>query len=169
MLPFTIEISKNNHALITSPNTNISLTDFLRIPRQTSFHRYTRLPSLLCNIFLWFAFLSAVLVLQFGKDYFNLTIRIIFALIMLLIILLCYIFILVESNGCLEQSLLQKPIQIALIKRELGLLQRTCKLTSYLTLTATNYYNSLRRKYVDYEVVKLSKDRRWISFVLLGI
>lgn len=155
MLPFTIEIPKNNHALITSPNTNISLTDFLQIPRQSSFHRYTRLPSLLCNIFLWFAFLSAILVLQFGKDYFTLAIRIIFALIMLLIILLCYIFILFESNGCMEQILLQKPIQIALIKRELGLLQKTCKLTSYLTLIATNYYNSFRRKYVDYQVLKI--------------
>ena len=170
MLPFTILIQqKNHHALITSPNTNISLTDFLQIPRQSSFHRYTRVPSLICNIFLWLAFLSAIIVLQFGKDYFTLTIRIVFGLIMLLIILLCYVFILLESNGCLEQSLLQKPIQIALIKRELGLLQKTCKLTTRLVLTATNYYNSFRRKYFDYQEYDQSMCVRLQSFFYRNI
>lgn len=169
MLPFTILIQNNHHALITSPNTNISLTDFLQKPCQSSFHRYTRLPSLICNIFLWLAFLSTILVLQFGKDYFTLAIRIVFGLIMLLIILLCYIFILLESNGCMEQNLLQQPIQIALIKRELGLLQKTCKLTNYLTLTATNYYNSFRRKYIDYQEYDQSICVRLQSFFYRNI
>jgi hypothetical protein len=152
MLPFKILIH-NSHALTTtSPTTNISLTHFLQPKLQSSFHHYARIPSLILNIFLWLAFLFTLIVLQLGKENFNLSIRIIYGLIMLFIIIVCYLFILFESKGCTEQILLKKRIQIDMIKRELGLIQKNLKLTNYLTITATNYYNSLTRKYIDYQV-----------------
>ena len=155
MLPFTILIHNTN--AISSPSiNNISLTDFLektfQYPIQSSFNRHARIPSLLSNIFLWLAFLFAITILQIGKYELSLIIRIIYGLLMLLIIIICYIFILFESKGCKEQILLKKRIQIDMIKRELGLIQKNPKLTNYLTVTATNYYNSFRRKYIDYHV-----------------
>jgi hypothetical protein len=155
MLPFTILIHNTN--AISSPSiNNISLTDFLektfQYPNQSSFNRHARIPSLLSNIFLWLAFLFAITILQIGKYELSLIIRIIYGLLMLLIIIICYIFILFESKGCKEQILLKKRIQIDMIKRELGLIQNNPKLTNYLTVTATNYYNSFRRKYIDYHV-----------------
>jgi hypothetical protein len=150
MLPFKILIHNTN-----APTTNISLTNFLRpSPIQSSFHHYARIPSLISNIFLWLAFLFALIVLQLGKQNFNLSIRILYGLIMLFIIIICYLFILFESKGCTEQILLKKRIQIDMIKRELGLIQKNPQLNNHLTITATNYYNSLTRKYIDYQVFK---------------
>lgn len=155
MLPFTILIH-NSNSLTSSPITNISLTHFLQpyfqTPIQSSFNRYARIPSLISNIFLWLTFFFAIIVLQIGKYDLSLAIRIIYGLIMLFIIIICYVFILFESKGCTEQILLKKRLQIDLIKRELGLIQKTSKLTNYLTINATNYYNSLTRKYIDYQV-----------------
>ncbi|CAF3782989.1 unnamed protein product, partial [Adineta steineri] len=54
-------------------------------------------------------------------------------------------------KGCIEQILLRKHIHIDMIKRELGLIQKNSKLTNYLTVTATNYFNSFKRKYIDYQ------------------
>ena len=157
MLPFKILVHNINALTTTSPTTNIPLTHFLQRPQiQSSFHRYARIPSLILNIFLWLAFVFALIVLQIGKQNFNLSIRIIYALIMLLIIIVCYLFILFESKGCTEQILLKRRIQIDMIKRELGLIQRNPKLTNHLTITATNYYNSLTRKYIDYQVYQYS-------------
>jgi hypothetical protein len=155
MLPFTI-LMHNTNATTSPPRNNISLTHFLennfQYPIQSSFHRHARIPSLLSNIFLWLAFSFAIIVLQIGKHELSTTIKIIYGLMMLLIIIICYIFILFESKGCTEQILLKKRIQIDMIKRELGLIQKNPKLTSYLTVTAMNHYNSFRRKYIDYQV-----------------
>jgi hypothetical protein len=155
MLPFTILIH-NINAISSSPKKHISLTHFLQpyfhYPIQSSFNYYARIPSLISNIFLWLAFLFTIIVLQIGKHNLSLAIRIIYSLIMLFIIIICYLFILFESKGCKEQILLKKRIQIDMIKRELGLIQKNSKLTNYLTITATNYYNSFTRKYIDYQV-----------------
>jgi hypothetical protein len=163
MLPFTILIPNPN--VITSfPTNHISLTDFLPSPIQSSFNRSARIPSLISNIFLWLAFIFAIIVLQIGKHELSTTIRIIYGLIMLFIIIICYIFILFESKGCTEQILLKKRIQIDMIKRELGLIQKNSKLNHYLTITATNYYNSLTRNYIDYQV---ENDRKSIEMFVL--
>jgi hypothetical protein len=155
MLPFKILIH-NTNAISSSSITNISLTHFLQpnfqYPIQSSFNRYARIPSLISNIFLWLAFLFAIIVLHIGKHNLSIVIRIIYGLIMLFIIIICYLFILFESKGCKEQILLKKRIQIDMIKRELGLIQKNSKLTNYLTIKATNYYNSFTRKYIDYQV-----------------
>jgi hypothetical protein len=157
MLPFSILIHNTN--AISSPQTNtISLTHFFEQsssnPLQSSFNRHARIPSLLSNIFFWLTFLFAITVLQMGKYQFSLTTRIIYGLMMLLVIIICYLFILFESKGCVERVLLKKSIQIDMIKRELGSIQKNPKLNNYLTVTATNYFNSLRRKYIDYQVLR---------------
>jgi hypothetical protein len=155
MLPFTILIHNSNAT--SSPRINkISITHFLennfQYPLQSSFNHHARIPSLLSNIFLWLALIFAVTILQIGKYELSTLIRVIYGLLMLLIIIICYVFILFESKGCKEQILLKKRIQIDMIKRELGLIQKTPKLSNYLTVTATNYYNSFRREYIDYQV-----------------
>ena len=161
MLPLTIHIhdNNNNSTLINSPIPTISLTHFLEKnptnPNQSSFNRYARIPSLMSNIILWLALILALTVLQISQDNLRLSIRIIYSLIMLFIIIICYIFILFESKGCAEQILLKKRLQIDMIKRELGLIEKTPKLTSYLSVTGTNYYNSLTKKYIDYQVEKI--------------
>ena len=157
MLPFQILIHNLNAAPTTSPTTNISLTHFLQPLHShspSSFHRYARIPSLILNIFLWFTFLFALTVLHLAEVNFNLSMRIIYGLIMLLIIIVCYLFILFESKGCTEQILLKKRIQIDMIKRELGLIQKEPKMNNHLLITATNYYNSFTRKYIDYQVLE---------------
>ena len=157
MLPLNILIH-NTNALITTPTTTISLTHFLQSyfsnPIQSSFNRHARIPSLISNIFLWITFLFTIIILQIGQQGLSLALRILYGLIMLFIIMICYIFILLESNGCKEQILLKKRLQIDLIKRELALVEKNSKLTNHLTITGTNYYNSLTRKYIDYQVFK---------------
>lgn len=155
MLPFTILIH-NTNAITSSPTTNISLTHFLQpcfqYPIQSLFNRYARIPSLISNIFLWLTFFFAIIVLHIGKHDLSTMIKIIYGLIMLFIIIICYLFILFESKGCKEQILLKKRLQIDMIKRELGLIQKSSKLTNYLTIQGTSYYNSFKRKYIDYQV-----------------
>ncbi|CAF3533507.1 unnamed protein product [Adineta steineri] len=155
MLPFTILIHNTNAASSSSSTNNILLTNFLeknfQYPIQSSFNRHARIPSLLSNIFLWLSFFLTITVLQIGKHELNINIKIIYSLTMLLIVIICYIFILLESKGCIEQILLRKHIHIDMIKRELGLIQKNSKLTNYLTVTATNYFNSFKRKYIDYQ------------------
>lgn len=167
MLPFQILIH-NTNATSSPPLHPISLTHFLensfQSPIQSSFHRHARIPSLLSNIFLWLAFLFTIIVLHVGKHELRPTIKIIYGLMMLLIIFVCYVFILLESKGCVEQILLKKRIQIDMIKRDLASIQKNPKLTNYLTVTATNYYNSLRRKYIDYQVRKHFKMEIFMLF-----
>lgn len=163
MLPFTILIH-NTNALPLSPTDSIPLTSFLEEafekPQQSSFNQNARLLSLLLNIFLWFVFLSTVIVLQIGKHEISTTVKLIYGLTMLAVIVMCYVFILFESKGCTEQLLLKKRLQVDIIKRELGLMQKQPKLMSYLAVTATNYYNILRRKYIDYQVVEILLNRK---------
>lgn len=155
MLPLTTLVH-NTNAISPSSIQNISLTHFLDQLNsdsfQTSFNRHARLPSMLANLFLWCAFIFAIVVLQVDKHKLSAAARVIYGSIMLIIIVVCYIFILLESKGCAEQILLRKPMQIDLIKRELGSIQKDPKLTNYLSVSATNYYNSFTRNYVDYQV-----------------
>ena len=155
MLPLTILVH-NTNAISPSSVQNIPLTHFLDQLNsdsfQTSFNRHARLPSMLANLFLWCAFIFAIVVLQVDRHKLSAAARIIYGSIMLIIIVVCYIFILLESKGCAEQILLRKPMQIDLIKRELGSIQKDPKLTNYLSVSATNYYNSFTRNYVDYQV-----------------
>ncbi|CAF0942346.1 unnamed protein product [Adineta ricciae] len=155
MLPFTILIH-NSNAVPLSSTDSIPLTSFLeepfQKPQQSSFNQNARLLSLLSNIFLWIVFLSTVTVLQIGKHQLSTTVKLIYGLTMLVVILICYVFILFESKGCTEQLLLKKRLQVNIIKRELGLMQKQPKLLTYLTVTATNYYNIVRRKYIDHQL-----------------
>lgn len=155
MLSFPILIHNINAVSSLSTN-HVSLTQFLEhnshYPIPSSFNHYARIPSLLLNIFLWLAFLFAIVILQIGKHEMNITMKIVYGLMMLIIIIFCYLFILFESRGCREQVLLKKRIQIDIIKRELGLIQKNPKLNNYLIVKGTNYYNSFRRKYIDYQV-----------------
>ncbi|CAF2407543.1 unnamed protein product [Rotaria sp. Silwood2] len=172
MLPFTILIH-NANATPSPPTNHISLTHFLennfQYPLQSSFNRHARIPSLLSNIFLWLAFLFTIIILHISKDEISTTVRILYGFMMLSIIIMCYIFILLESKGCTEQILLKKRIQIDIIKRELGLLQKNSKLNNYLSVKATNYYNSLRRKYIDYQLYDKSLCVRLQSFFYRNI
>ncbi|UJR33112.1 hypothetical protein I4U23_020569 [Adineta vaga] len=136
MFPFTILIHNTNALSSSSSSNDISLTSFLersfQSPIQSSFNRHARIPSLVSNIFLWLVFLITIIVLQIGKQELSATVKMIY--------------------GCTEQLLLKKRIQIDMIKRELGFIQKHPQLLNYLTVTATNYYNTLRRKYVDYQL-----------------
>ena len=173
LLPFSILIHNTNASLSPPSPTHptISLTEFLEQhphhPPLSSFNRHARLPSLLSNLLLWLAFIFAIVVLQVEKHGLTAAVRIIYGLLMLFIILVCYIFILWESRGSFEQILLKKRIQIDLIKRELALIQREPKLTQHLSVSATNYYNSFRRKYIDYQVrrvrIFLTEDLKILS------
>lgn len=157
-LPFSIVIqSHNRNATSSTPKTvRISLDHFLQHhpahPPQSPFNRHARLPSLLSNCLLWLTFVFAIIVLQLEKHSMTNTIRLIYGILMLIIILTCYVFILIESRGCVEQILLKKRLQIDLVKRELALIQREPKMMQHLSVSATNYYNSLRRKFIDYQV-----------------
>ncbi|CAF4532657.1 unnamed protein product [Rotaria sp. Silwood1] len=172
MLPFTILIH-NTNAIPSTPTNHISLTHFLennfQYPLQPSFNRHARIPSLLSNIFLWLAFIFTIILLQISKHELSTTVRILYGLMMLFIIIMCYIFILFESKDCTEQILLKKRIQIDIIKRELGLLEKNSKLNNYLTVKATNYYNSFRRKYIDYHLYDKSLCVRLQSFFYRNI
>ena len=167
MLPFTVLVHSTNAVSSSSPpNSPLSLTHLLEntgdSPLQSSFNRHARLPSLLSNIFLWLTFIVAIAVLQANKQDSSLALRLIYGLIMSVIIVICYLFILFESKGCTEQILLKKRIQVDVIKRELGSIQKNPKLTTYLKVTATNYYNSFTRQYIDYRV-----GANEIAFVIL--
>ncbi|CAF1181875.1 unnamed protein product [Rotaria magnacalcarata] len=170
MLPFQILIHNSTNAASSSPtNHNISLANIFenasQNPQQTSFNRHARIPSLLSNIFLWLSFLFTITLLQICKHELSTNIKIFYGLMMLFIIIICYIFILFESKGCTEQILLGKRMQIDMIKRELGLLQKNSKLKTYLSVKATNYYSALRRKYIDYQLYDQSRCIRMQSFL----
>ena len=158
LLPFSILIhNHSSNATSGTPKTaKICLDHFLQHhsdhPPQSTFNRHGRLPSLLSNFLLWITFIFAIVILRTEKTSMNNTIRFVYGFSMLIIILSCYIFILIESRGCTEQILLKKRLQIDLIKRELGLIQREPKLNQNLFVSATNYFNSFRRKFIDYQV-----------------
>jgi hypothetical protein len=157
MLPFTVLVHSTNAVSSSSPpKSQLSLTHLLEntgdSPLQSSFNRHARLPSLVSNICLWLTFILAIAVLQANKQDSGLALRLIYGLIMSVIIVICYLFILFESKGCTEQILLKKRIQVDVIKGELGSIQKNPKLTTYLKVTATNYYNSFTRQYIDYRV-----------------
>lgn len=172
-LPFSIVIqSHNRNATSSTPKTvRISLDHFLQHhpahPPQSPFNRHARLPSLLSNCLLWLTFVFAIIVLQLEKHSMTNTIRLIYGILMLIIILTCYVFILIESRGCVEQILLKKRLQIDLVKRELALIQREPKMMQHLSVSATNYYNSLRRKFIDYQVKReWKRSRRELPLML---
>ena len=158
MLPLKIIVSNENRDVGTplSPM-NISLDDFLlknsnQQPVQSSFNRYGRLPSLLLNIILWLVLFLTIAYLRIQKHDLTLSARILYSVLMLIIILSCYGFILLESKGCREQILLKNRFQVDVIRRALSMIEKDPKMSHYLSVSATNYYNSLTGKYIDYRV-----------------
>lgn len=150
--------NENNNRQNSLPTVRISLNEFVEKhvdqPFQSTFNRHARLPSMLSNIALWFILILTVALFHKEKDHFSFKARLTIGLVILMIIIISYVFILFESNGCIEQILLKKRLQIDLIKRELAFMKKNSKLNSCLLVSATNYFNSLRRKFIDYKVGK---------------
>jgi hypothetical protein len=166
MLPLTNTIHRVNSMASTTRHPFI-LTHLVQQQKsdsiESAFNRRARLPSMLSNITVWLAFLFAIIVLKIDKHDFSTITRIIYGLTMLTIIIVCYVFVLVESRGCLEQILLKRCLHVDVIKREFASIQHQAKLNNYLSISATNYYNTLTRKYIDYRV------GRHFSFDFLSI
>ncbi|CAF0777053.1 unnamed protein product [Didymodactylos carnosus] len=164
-----ISVIVHNNNATRSTKSDISITQLLsneykqKLLGKTSFNRHARILSLICNVIFWILLISTLILLNATE--FNNVGKVIYSIFMLLIIILCYVFMLFESRGCIEQQFLQRVINADVVRCELGQIQKsTPKLMAYITVTATNYYNIIRQKWIDYKIYEISILERLQSF-----